>query len=432
MYLVSVRSPVNCILTAVSRSGENGGAHSMPTDRELFDQEKEDQLRAQLTRRTELDVQAICARLVGMGRCIDTCPDGCQEFSEIGHELARKAVEKALKAPKWGDEGLLFVTVADDDFRRLWNTKRGLVMEVLQNKFLRTQPGTKAVTTYGKRFYKHACDHDVLKTFLVADDGSLFNEQEACRIFQSWLANLWDDACDNAEMSLSFAAEGSREKTYCHPSDILDDCFRRYGYRADRVHRRRTSVDNEREIDAVLPLEWRPQGRLDGVEESAKIPAYQEQLKKFAVICDALLEMVEKTDEDLERFGKITIPDETGDLESRLTKRNISFRVKDGEFEISRDDADRIDDGFVNASVFVDGSPPNNGKTLFDDFVEAWVLTRGTHRGDDTALSDRVVRYDQSGSDFQSDSDVDDAPSDQAETREEFITLDEYPSDEVP
>jgi len=407
----------------------------MLTDRQLFDQGKSDQLRAQLTSRTELEVQAICARLVGKGRCIDTCPDGCQEFSEIGHPLARKAVEKALKAPQWGDKGILFVKVADDDFRRPWNKSRSLVMELLQNKFLRAEvggDGTKKVTKYGKWFYKHACDHDVLKTFLVAADGSLFNEREACRIFESWLANLWDDACDNAEMSLSVAAEGSFEKSYCHPSDILDNRFRRYGYRVDRVHRRRTSVDKEREIDAVLPPEWRPRGRLDGVEESVKIPAYQEQLKKFAVICDALFEIVEKTDEDSERFEKIPIPDETGDPELQFAKRNISFRVKDGEFEISMDDADRNDDGSVNASVFPEGMPENNRWTLFDDFVEAWVLTRGTHRGDDTELSDRVVRDDQFDSDYQSDSDFDEAPSDEAETREEFITLEEYPSDEVP
>jgi len=393
----------------------------MQTDRELFDQGKKDQLCAQLFSRTEREVQTICGRLVGMGRCINTCPDSCQEFSEIGHQLVITAVEKALKSPQWGDEGILFVTVADDDFRRPWNSMRGLVMELLQNKFLRAakgKEGVREVTPYGKRFYKHARNHPVLKTF-----GS--DEKQACRIFQSWLANLWDDACDNAEMSLSVTVKGSSEKTYCHPKRILDNRFRRHGYRADRVHRRRTSVKNEREIDALLPPEWRPLGRWDGIEESVESAAYQKQLKNLAVICDALFEIVEKTDEDKERFATSPIPDGTSDFEHEFTKRNISFRAKDGKYEISMDDADRNDDGFVNSSVFSDDSPPNNRWTLFDDFVEAWVLTRGAHRKGDVQHTERVLRDDQPEPDF------DEAPVVER-TPKQYITVDEYPSNEIP
>lgn len=381
----------------------------MPTDRELFDQGKRDELFAQVLRRAERDVRDICGRLVGMGDCINTCPDACAEFSEIGHRLAISATQKALKSAQWGDKGILFITIPDDDFRRGWNSTRDLTQELLQNKFLRLG----RITTYGTQFYSHAQDHELLKTF-----GN--SEAEACRIFQSWLGNLWDDACDNADMLLS-VANHSREVTYCHPSRIPDGKFRRYGYRADRVHRRRTSRPNEREVDALLPPEWRPLGRLDGVEESRQNAAYREQLVGFVAICDALFNIVEKTDEHKERFGAFPNQDDADILEMKLTKRDISFRVKGGEYEVSMDDVDRNDDGFVNASVFSDGSTPNNRYTLFDDFVEAWVLTRGAHRKGETQHSVHLT-------DDESDSVYDDHHGHE-KMPEQYITVDESPID---
>lgn len=348
----------------------------MATDKDLFESankgnaEHGARLHQQVLSRVERDVQQICERLVGMGHCTKSCPARCDEFNTIGLDLANKTIAKAVKQPVFGETGYLIVVIKDDDFRRQWNKARKFVQEPINNKLLRSNAGTLQPTPYGIRFAAHA-KRDGTLSKVTADDLRLL------QFAHSWLNNLWDDACDNAQMSVSAPGEGNLEHRYAHPVDYSPDrTQRRYGFRADRIHRRRTTGELEQAIDGVLPEELQLKGRQDGVVEKVADDQYAGQLARVSAVCEALLRVVEATDEPNERF-KPLMREVSDDQRDKLAQRNISTKVGEHGLEISSDDVDRVQDGIVDEK---------NPKTLFDDFSEAWSVTRGGHREKDTEL----------------------------------------------
>ncbi|MDA0304400.1 MAG: hypothetical protein O3B45_08575 [Bacteroidetes bacterium] len=348
----------------------------MATDKDLFESankgnaEDGARLHQQVLRRVERDVQQICERLVGMGHCTKSCPARCSEFNTIGLDLATKTIEKAIKKPVFGETGYLVMVINDDDFRRQWNKVRNFVQEPINNKLLRTKAGTLQPTPYGVRFAANA-KGDVTLSKVTDDDLLLL------KFAHSWLNNLWDDACDNAQMSVSAPGEGNLEHRYAHPVDYSPDrTQRRYGFRADRIHRRRTTGELEQAIDGVLPKELQLKGRQDSVEEKVANAQYADQLARVSAVCEALLRVVEATDEPGERFQPL-MREVSDDQRDELAQRNISTKVGTHGLEISTDDVDRVQDGIVDEK---------NPKTLFDDFSEAWSVTRGGHREKDTEL----------------------------------------------
>lgn len=348
----------------------------MATDKDLFESanagnaEHGGLLHQQVLRRVERDVQQICERLVGMGHCTKSCPARCDEFNTIGLDLVNKSFEKAIKKPVFGETGYLVVVIKDDDFRRQWNKARNFVQEPINNKLLRTNAGILEPTPYGVRFASHAKDDRTLSK-VTTDDLRLL------QFAQSWLNNLWDDACDNAQMSVSAPGEGNLEHRYAHPVDHSPDrAQRRYGFRADRIHRRRTTGELEQAVDGVLPEELQLRGRQDGVRENVANAQYADQLARVSEVCEALLRVVEATDEPVERFQPL-MREVSDDQRDELAQRNISTKVGTHGLEISSDDVDRVQDGIVDEK---------NPRTLFDDFSEAWSVTRGGHREKDTEL----------------------------------------------
>jgi hypothetical protein len=175
------------------------------------------------------------------------------------------------------------------------------------------------------------------------------------------LRNLWDDACDNALMHVERHQNG--ERTYRHRKDDLDDATaRRYGFRADRLYRRRVEGEDERQLDELLSEDIRPAQTASQTPEELT-----SELEKVTKICDALFWAVEQADAKVERYKVL-------DVSGRQVPEDLSTRIKDGTLEISLDDADRRDDGMVNASAH--DKTPLNRETLFDDFAMAWEMTR--------------------------------------------------------
>lgn len=315
------------------------------TDRELFESGRGDELRARVLRRTLPEVKAVCERLVGMGRCAAGCPDACPEINTIGVELVEREYAESLAKESFTEKGFLRVVIVDDDFRRLWNERRDIVPKILNNKLLR---GGKP-TGYGERFAEILRDDDLLRGFGADDVARL-------RVAESWLRNIWDDACDNAEMDID-VHPGGMEATYRHPQRFFDDgIWSRYGFRVDRIHRRRRRGEHEISVDTGLGEELKPAG--DGLED----------LTRTRRVCEALLRAVELADEEHETFDDAPGPlAELDDPGSRLAPLNISSRLDDGYLQVSSDDLDRFSDGDVDVK---------NPRTLFDDFYDAWYKSR--------------------------------------------------------
>jgi hypothetical protein len=157
------------------------------------------------------------------------------------------------------------------------------------------------------------------------------------------------------------------EYTYRHREIDFDDLTsRRYGFRADRLYRRRVTGENERELDKALSEDIRPRRTENQTHAELKV-----ELRKVTKICDALFRAVEQADEEAERYKSL-------DVSGQSIPEHLSTRRKPGALEISLDDADRFDDGRINASVH--DKDPLNPKTLFDDFAMAWGMTRREHR----------------------------------------------------
>lgn len=315
------------------------------TDRELFDSGREDELRARALRRTLPEVQAVCGRLVGMGRCVAGCPDACPELNSVGVDLVEREYAESLEKERFTENGFLRVVIVDDDFRRLWNERRDIVPKIMNNKLLR---GGKP-TGYGERFAQ-VMQSDELLSRIEGD------EVTRLRVAESWLRNIWDDACDNAEMDIG-THPGGMEASYRHPQRFLDDgIWSRYGFRVDRIHRRRSLGEHEASVDLQLPDEFKP----CGTDPAA--------LTRTRQVCEALLRSVELADEDHEVFddapGALA---ELDDPAARLAPLAISSRVDDGYLQVSSDDLDRFSDGDVDVK---------NPKTLFDDFYDAWFKSR--------------------------------------------------------
>jgi hypothetical protein len=289
-----------------------------------------------------------------MGSCYQACPFDCEVFTQVGLELVKSEVEEALRKPKFGEDGRILLNIFDDDFRRLWNKQRGLIQEPTQHKLLRQGK----VTEYGSRFLDAMKSDETLQGFGGDDSQRL-------RIVDSWLRNLWDDACDNALMHRERHQNG--ERTYRHKKDDLDDATpRRYGFRADRMYRRRVYGETEREFDAGISLKFRPAWHDNPNGDDIK-----KEMLKVSNICDALFRAVEQADAKVERYKVL-------DVKGRPVPKDLSTRNEDGNLEISLDDADRRDDGLVNASAH--DKTPLNRETLFDDFAMAWEMTRREER----------------------------------------------------
>ena len=315
------------------------------SDRELATTGRADVLHARVLKRTLPEAQEICRRLVGMGRCASGCPDACPELNTVGVELVEREFAESMTKERFTEKGFLRVVLVDDDFRRLWNERRDIIAKVLTNKLLRSGKPTG----YGSRFATIAADDPTL-SLLGTDD------MTRLKVAESWLRNLWDDACDNAEMDIDTHPGGS-EAVYRHPSRFLDDdTWSRYGFRIDRIQRRRISGEHEAAIDAAMDPSLRPAG------------TDREALLRTRRVCEALLAAVEKTDEVYETFEDA--PSALAELEEprkQLDPLNISSRFDEEYLQLSADDLDRFSDGVVDNK---------NARTLFDDFYDAWHKSR--------------------------------------------------------
>lgn len=331
---------------------------SRGSDADLLKRAKTEQLTARVQARMSGLVQSICGRLVGMGACSPQCP--CAEYQRIGMPWLEDEISEALRQERFGDDGMLDVRLVEDDFRRRWNKARGLVQEPLNHKLLREGK----ITDWGSRFLNNLRMTPWLKECSVEDNVRLL------KLTESWLRHLWDDASDNADM-MAIREGNFSEIWYVHPENIWsDDTKRRYGYRADRLYRRRISDVNLREIDALLPETVRP-----SFASTGKV-AESDEFFKIAKFCDALFAAMESADEPVEKYQagpKIDSSSMTGsEVVEKLGSFGISMRTsKDGVLEISSDDIDRLDDGIVDDA---------NPRALFDDFAAAWAMTRmNTH-----------------------------------------------------
>jgi hypothetical protein len=324
----------------------------------LFEGGKTEPLTVRVHSRMTGLVQSICGRIVGMGMCSAQCP--CAEFQQVGMPWLEDEIAEALSKQRFGDDGMLDVRLVEDDFRRRWNKARGLVQEPLNHKLLRSGK----ITVWGSRFLQSLRSSPWLK------DCSADNDVRLLKLTESWLRHLWDDASDNADMTAIRKGDFS-EMWYVHPESVwLDDTKRRFGYRADRLYRRRISDAELREIDAILPETVRPSFASTGRE------AESDEFFKVSQFCDTIFAAVEAADAQVEKYQ--TAPTVQGSIISeaefaeKLGEFGISMRVSDsGSLEISTDDLDRLDDGFVDEM---------NPRALFDDFAAAWAMTRmNTH-----------------------------------------------------
>jgi hypothetical protein len=328
------------------------------TEKQMYEADpKSRELHAIVLRRAQQDAQDTCKRLVGMGHCVEACPGDCKVFTEVGLELVKREIDTALEKPEFGEQGQILLNVIDDDFRRLWNTQRGLIQELTNHKLIRLGK----ITEYGKRFLDAMQADETLQLF----DG---DDSQKLKTVDSWLRNLWDDACDNALMHVGWHPNG--ERTYRHrKTDFDDPTARRYGFRADRLYRRRVSGEFEREQDKALSEDIRPNRT-----ENQTHAELMSEIRKVTKICDALFRAVEQADEKVERYKRF----KRLDISERPVAEHLSTREESDSLKISLDDADRLDDGQINASVH--DETPLNPRTLFDDFAMAWGMTRRGHR----------------------------------------------------
>lgn len=320
-------------------------AYNGTCDRDLLAAGREDELLARVLARVAPEVQNICSRLVGMGRCQNNCPDACPEFNSAGIDLAQREIRDAIDKKTFTADGFLRVYILDDDFRRLWNQSREIVPKVMNNKLLRGGN----ITSYG-----------ALLADVMATDPLLHRAGPTpairLKVAESWLRNIWDDACDNAEMDIGVHSGGS-ESTYRHPKRFLPDgIWSRYGTRVDRVHRRRLQGEHERSVDANLAPELRP-------SDTSLV-----SLGRTREMCDSLLRALEKAEETHETYTDApTALTDIDDPRERLTPLAISSKLDDGYLQVSADDMDRFDDGVVDVK---------NPAILFDDFSDAWYKSR--------------------------------------------------------
>lgn len=320
----------------------------------LFEGGKTELLTVRVHSRMTGLVQSICGRIVGMGMCSAQCP--CAEFQLIGMPWLEDEISEALSKRRFDSDGDLDVRLVEDDFRRRWNKARGLVQEPLNNKLLRSGK----VTDWGSRFLLSLRSSPWLK------DCSADNDVRLLKLTESWLRHLWDDACDNADM-LTIRKGDFSEMWYVHPENVwLNDTKRRFGYRADRLYRRRISDADLREIDAILPETVRP-----SFASTGKV-AESDEFFKVSRFCDTIFAAVEVADAPVEKYQ--TAPNvqrsiiSADELSEKLGNLGVSMRVSDsGTLEVSADDLDRLDDGIVDEM---------NPRALFDDFAAAWAMTR--------------------------------------------------------
>lgn len=331
------------------KQSDGSGYRKLPgsnlTDKELYLDGKEDILYLRTESRHAGEVQDICKRLVGMGRCNNTCPDACPEYNTIGVALFRQEFQEALRKERFAPSGFLKIIIVDDDFRRLWSIEREIIPKILNNKLVRDGKPTK----YGKMLAEAMEQNKTLK--LMGSD-TITRLKSA----ENWLRNLWDDACDNAEMDIA-VHPGSSESTYRHPQRFMNkSVYHRYGYRADRLLRRRLNGEHELNIDLNVDESIRPRNGLD------------DSILRVCTIADELLKTMEHIEKCLEDYHDA--PESLTDNEDALRKLDglhISHRKDEGWAQLSRDDMDRFSDGVVDEK---------NPAILYDDFYDAWFKTR--------------------------------------------------------
>ena len=315
------------------------------TDQELHLNGKEDILYLRTESRHAGEVQDICKRLVGMGRCNNTCPEACPEYNTVGLTLFRQEFQEALRKERFASSGFLKIIILDDDFRRLWSIERDIIPKIMNNKLIRNGKPTK----YGKMLAEAMEQNETLK--LMGSD-----TMTRLKSAESWLRNLWDDACDNAEMDIA-AASDSRESMYRHPQRFMNkSVYKRYGYRADRILRRRLNGEHELNIDLNIDESIRP---CDNLTDS---------ILRVCTIADELLKTMEHIEKCLEDYHDA--PESlthSQDALHKLDGLHISHKKDDGWVRLSRDDMDRFYDGIVDEK---------NSSILYDDFYDAWFKTR--------------------------------------------------------
>lgn len=315
------------------------------TDKELYLAGKEDILYLRTESRYAGQIEDICKRLVGMGRCNNTCPEACPEYNTIGLTLFRQEFQEALSKDRFAPSGFLKIIILDDDFRRLWSIERKIVPKILNNKLIRDGKPTK----YGSIFAEAMEENETLE--LMGSD-----TMTRLKSAESWLRNLWDDACDNAEMDIA-VYPGSMESTYRHPQRFMNESiYHRYGYRADRILRRRLNVEHELNIDLNIDESIRPRSGLD------------DSMLRVCTIANELLKTMEHIEKCLEEYHdapeSLTV---NNDALRKLDDLHISHTKDEEWVQLSRDDMDRFSDGVVDEK---------NPAILYDDFYDAWFKTR--------------------------------------------------------
>ena len=321
------------------------------------------------------DAQEICPKLTRHGACdISLCPDGCENFNLVLEVVEKKFKEAVEKNPS---KKKINYKVRHDDVRREWNDRRGLKQRLQKNTFVRNEKQTD----YGNRFKQNV------------DESILINV--AFETLFSWLNDLYDDACDNSKIEWVEAKEFGGEPRYW---DAVTSTFYKFGFDAERIYRYRVTDSNRRKLDKHLPSELQPKIMPPELHEKKQRQALLEnELTKARTVCEVLFSCIQKSDEKLdsnatnasdekfsefprESFGSEDInlndPDTRKRIEKFLRKSKIDYKWSqtDGNWglDYSQDDFDREDDKNSPESKVLD-----NPKALYDDFENAWKLTRG-------------------------------------------------------
>ena len=331
------------------------------------------------------NAQEICPKLTRHGACdISLCPDGCENFNmvlEVVEKKFKEAVEKNPSKEKIGYK------VRHDDVRREWNNRRGLRQRLQQNTFVRNDK----ITEYGNRFKKNVAE-SILKD---VDFKTLF----------SWLNDLYDDACDNSKIEWVRGDEFGGEPRYF---DAVTSTFYKFGFDAERIYRYRITDPKRLELDKQLPSELQPKGMPPELhEKKQRQTLLEDELTKARTVCEVLFRCIQKSDEKLDlnatnasdeifsefpqKLGSKDIdlndPETREQIEKFLKKSEIDYELSqtggNWVLKISQDDLHREDDKNSPDSQVLD-----NPKALYDDFENAWKLTRGVVKNEHAGIDE--------------------------------------------
>lgn len=332
------------------------------------------------------NAQEICPKLTRHGAC-DTslCPDGCENFNMVLEVVEKKFKEAVEKNPSKKEVNYL---VRHDDVRREWNDRRELKQRLQKNTFVRNEKQTD----YGERFRKNI-------------DESILNNVAFETLF-SWLNDLYDDACDNSKIEWVKADEFGGEPRYF---DAVTSTFYKFGFDAERIYRYRVINSNRRKLDKQLPSELQPKIMHPELHKKKQHQTFlKDELTKTRTVCEVLFSCIQKSDEKLdsnatnasdEKFSEfpresfdskdidLNDPDTRKRIEKFLRKSKIDYELSqtggNWVLKISQDDLHREDDKNSPESKVLD-----NPKALYDDFENAWKLTRGVVKNEHAGIDE--------------------------------------------